>query len=228
MGFLDDIIDEKKAKRYIEQGTPEWDSIRVGRFTSSQFWQLMVEPREKAAQEVGKWSEKATTYIQEKAAEVMTGEQKQQGYAFPLVWGKEKEFEAKDFWSEQTGLLIETCGFFPYTDHAGGSPDGLVGDDAILEIKCPYDSSKQLDYLALTDHFDLKRDFREIYWQVQCNMLFTERNKAYLGTFDPRMKEDKHKLFRMEIPAIPEEQDLIRKKIEKAVKEKLIILNRFK
>lgn len=228
MSFLDDIIDETKAKQYIEQGTPEWDTIRVGRFTASEIWRLMVDPKSNADKEAGKLSETAQTYIAEKAAEVMTGMVKQQGYAFPLVWGKEKEFEAKEFFIQSTGLLYEPCGFFPYTDHAGGSPDGLIGDDAILEIKCPYDSAKQLDYLTLTDQFDLLRNFREIYWQVQANMLFTGRKLAHLGTYDPRMIDDKHKLMRLEITANEKDQDKIIEKIKLAVKEKLITLNRLK
>jgi exodeoxyribonuclease (lambda-induced) len=224
MSFLDDIIDEKKAFQWIEQGTPEWDNIRVGRFTASEIWKLTVEPKTNADKEAGKLSETALTYVSEKVAEVMTGQAKQQGYAFPLVWGTEKEPEAIEEFVNRTGYKHERVGFFPFTDHAGGSPDGFINDDAILEVKCPYDSATQLDYLMLTDQWDLKRLKREYYWQCQANMLFTDRTLCHFVTFDPRMKDEKHRMTHMLIKAIPEDQDLLVKKIGIAVKEKLELL----
>lgn len=224
MSFLDDLIDEKTAFKWVEQGTPEWDQIRLGRFTASEIWKLTVEPKTNAAKEAGQLSETAMTYISEKVAEVMTGQCKQQGYAFPLVWGSEKESEARAKFAEKTGFHIETVGFFAYTDHAGGSPDGFVNDDAILEIKCPYDSAKQLDYLMLTDQWDLKRMCRDYYWQCQANMLFTERNMCHFVTYDPRMINEKHQLTHIHVKASKEDQDLLIDKIAKAVEEKLKLI----
>ena len=206
---------------WIEQGTFEWDQIRVGRFTASEIWKLMVEPKTKS----NSLSETAKTYIQEKVAEVMTGQAKQQGYAFPLVWGTEKEPEAREYFIGRSGLNVERVGFFPYTDHAGGSPDGLVGEDAILEIKSPYDSKVMIDYLMLNDVHDLKRDFREYYWQCTANMMFTERSRAYFVAFDPRMQKEEHKMKVIEFEANSEDQDKLIEKIGLAIKEKLTLLN---
>ena len=221
MSFLDNLIDESKALSFIEQNTPEWYSVRLGRFTSSELWKLMVEPKTNADKEAGKLSETALTYIQEKAAEVMTGQARQQGYAFPLVWGIEKEPEAVEHFEKLTGLETNVVGFYPWTDHAGGSPDREIGDDEILEIKCPYDSSKQLDYLMLTDQFDLLRNFREYYWQCQANMLFANKKVCHFVTFDPRMIDDKHKMTHMKIKANQEHHDIIIAKLAKATEEKL-------
>lgn len=247
MSFLDDLIDERTATKWIQQGTEEWDQIRVGRFTASQQWRLMdAAKREMTVEELkarpksGKGSsakltydhtvlsDAAMTYINEKVAEVLTGQCKQQGYAFPIVWGTEKEPEARERFREKTGFEVETVGFFTYTDHAGGSPDGLVNDDAILEIKCPFDSSVQLQYLMLTDQWDLKRCFKEHYWQCQSNMLFTERELCHFVTYDPRMQNEKHQLTHMVIRASKEDQDLIIAKIAKAVEEKLKLIDLLK
>lgn len=228
MSFLDDLIDEKTAFKWVEQGTPEWDRIRVGRFTASEIWKLIVEPKTNADKEAGKLSETAMTYISEKVAEVMTGQCKQQGYAFPLTWGVEKEPEAIEHFTEKTGLIYERVGFFAYTDHAGGSPDGFIGEDAILEIKCPYDSAKQLDYLMLTDQWDLKRQCRDYYWQCQSNMMFTERKLCHFVTYDPRMVDNKHKITHMVIKASEEDHEILRGKIAKAVEEKLKLINLLK
>lgn len=227
MSFLDDLIDEKTAFQWVQQGTPEWDQIRVGRFTASEIWRLMVDPKTNAAKEAGQLSETTLTYISEKVAEVMTGQCKQQGYAFPLVWGTEKEPEAREKFAAK-GYTVEQVGFFTYTDHAGGSPDGFVNDDAILEIKCPYDSAKQLDYLMLTDQWDLKRMCRDYYWQCQANMLFTERNLCHFVTYDPRMLNEKHQLVHIEIKADKADQDMLIARIGKAVEEKLKLINLLK
>lgn len=220
MSFLDQIIDEKKAFQWIEQNTVEWERIRIGRFTSSENWKLIVEPKEKSK----KISETTNTYIMEKVAEVMTGQCKQQSYAFPLVYGKENEPIAREYFAEKTGFAVETVGFFPYTDHAGGSPDGVVNDNAILEIKCPYDSKVQLEYLMLTDQWDLKRNFREHYWQMQNNMLFTGKELGHFVAFDPRMTNEKHKMVHIEVKAVPDEQQLIIEKIGMVVEEKLKLI----
>lgn len=223
MSFLDDLINESTALKWIEQGTDEWDRVRVGRFTASEIWKLMVEPKEKIHKEAGKLSETALGYVSEKVAEVMTGRCKEQGYAFPLVWGKEKEPEAREAFTG-LGFACEVVGFFPFTDHAGGSPDGLVDDNAILEIKCPWDSGTQVEYLQLTDQWDLKRFKRENYWQCQANMLFTNRELCHFVTFDPRMVNDKHKLFHLQIKKSEEDQQTIIAKIAKATEEKLSLL----
>ena len=228
MSFLDDLIDEKTAFKWVEQGTEEWDRIRVGRFTASEIWRLMGDPKSKTDKEAGNLSEAANTYINEKVAEVMTGQCKQQGYAFPMVWGSEKEPEAREKFIERTGFVCEQVGFFPYTDHAGGSPDGMLNDGTILEIKCPYDSAKQLDYLMLTDQWDLKRMCRDYYWQCQANMLFTETEVCHFVTYDPRMVDEKHRLTHMAIKASKEDQDLIIAKLEKAIEEKLKLINLLK
>lgn len=244
MNFLDELIDDKLANKWIEQGTPEWDQARLGRFTASEIHRLMepskreMTPDElKARPKSGKGStakliydysalsDAALTYVNEKVAEILTGQSKQQGYAFPLVWGTEHEDDAADMFVLKTGLKIEKVGFFKYTDHAGGSPDRFVGDTDILEIKCPYESVNQIKYLMLTDHFDVRRDYFQYWVQCQANMLFTDRNLCHFVTFDPRMKEDKHKLTHIQIPADLEFHDLIRQQIVKATKEKLSLLN---
>ena len=241
--FLDDILDENKANTWISQGTEEWDRVRLGRFTSSEMSRLMqpskrdmTEDELKARPKSGKGSKTTQvedygmlspggmTYVYEKVAEVLTGQARVQGYAFPLVYGKETEPLAADHFQRVTGLELEECGFFTYTDHAGGSPDRLIGDDAIMEIKCPADSVNMLGYLMLTDHYDVRRDYFEYWVQCQANMLFTGRKVCHFVAFDPRMLDDKHKMAHIQLPANDEFQNLIVSQITIAVKEKLSLL----
>jgi hypothetical protein len=224
MNFIESLLNEKTANQWIEQGSDEWDRIRVGRFTASEIWKLIVDPKTVADKQAGKLSETALGYVGDKVGEVLTGQCKQQGYAYPLIYGTEKEPEARELFIEKTGFTCEQVGFFTYTDHAGGSPDGFVNDNAILEIKCPYESAKQVDYLMLTDQWDLKRMFRDYYWQCQANMMFTERTLCHFVTYDPRMVNPKHQLTHMEIKANTEDQDILRARITKAVEEKLKLI----
>lgn len=244
MSFLDDILDERTANKWIEQGTPEWDAIRLGRFTSSEMHRLMAPSKRemteaelkarpkkgpgssaKLVYDYSTLSDTAISYVYEKVAEVLTGQNKSQGYAFPLVWGKDHEDEAAEYFAKKTGFELEKVGFFTYTDHAGGSPDRFVNDDAILEIKCPYDSVNQINYLMLTDQWDLKRMHFDYWVQCQSNMLFTGRDLCHFATFDPRMQEEKHKLAHIEIHPDKEFRDLLTNQIALGVKEKLSILN---
>jgi len=224
MIFLDKLLDENKSV-FIQQNTEEWHRVRLGRFTASEIFNLITEPKTIAAQKAGHLSETALNYVMEKVAETLTCQPKQQGYAFPLVWGLEHEAEAVKFFEEKTNLQTFTTGFYPYTDHAGGSPDREVEDFDILEIKCPFDSAKHVEYLMLTTWADLKAEYKKYYWQCQANLLFTGRKACHFVSFDPRMRNDKHKMAHLVIPAIEEDQKILIAKIEKAVDEKLKILS---
>lgn len=245
MDFLDNLLDERTAQTWIDQNTPEWHQVRLGRFTSSEMYRLMIPGKREMSQaekdarpksgkgsstnfvdDYGQLAEASLTYVNEKVAEVLTGAAKTQGYAFPLVWGAEHEDEAVAYFTERTGMETEVCGFFTYTDHAGGSPDRLVGDNAILEAKCPSDSSNMIDYLLLTDQWDVKRNYMGYWIQCQANMLFTERDLCHFICFDPRMIDPKHKLAHIEIRADKEYHELIRKQVTAGVKEKLQMIQR--
>lgn len=244
MSFLDDLLDERTSAKWVEQGTEEWDLVRIGRFTSSEIYRLMepakrdMTPEELKARpkkgpgssakliyDYSKLSDTAMTYVYEKVAEVLTGQPKSSGYAFPLVWGNDHEDEAAAFFAEKTGLQTEKVGFFKFTDHAGGSPDRFVGDDDILEIKCPYEPINQVKYLMMTDEWDIKRSYFPYWSQCQANLLFTDKKVCHFMTYDPRMKEDKHKMTHIKIHPDREFRTLLIDQIGRATKEKLALIN---
>lgn len=241
--FLEDIINSETATRHIEQGSEEWDKIRCGRFTASEIYKIMesgtrdMTPEElKQRPKTGKGSKTtqtldhskltagAHTYIKIKVAETLTGQMKKSSYAFPLVYGKEMEDEAAQWFEQVTGLETSKVGFQTFGDYAGGSPDRFVGEDEGLEIKSPYTSEMQIDYLMLTDRFDLKRMFPEYYWQVQSNLLFTGKKLWHFITYDPRFVLDKHKMTHIKIEPVETEHNLIIMKLELAVEEMLKLL----
>ena len=175
-----------------------------------------------------KLSDGAITYVREKVSEILTGTSRNSAYSYAVFWGTEHEDEAREYFAQKTGFNVEKVGFFKFTDHAGGSPDGFVNDDAILEIKCPFDSKNHIGYLMLTDQWDLKALYFDHWVQCQANMLFTDRNMCHFVAYDPRMKDDKHKMVHIQITPDNETRERIVHQIELAVKEKLELLKLLK
>jgi hypothetical protein len=231
-----------------EQGSGVWHNARVGRFTASENHRLMksgyreMTPEElKARPKSGKGSsakliedltvisDDTMTYITEKVAETLTGEPKAEVFSHATAWGDTWEPWAAEFYAKAKGVELEIIGFIPFGDHAGGSIDrGILGKDEFLEIKNPYNPKNQIDYLMLTDQFDLKRMYPNHYWQIVSNVLFSKKPLCHFATFDPRMKLDKHKMMVIDVIPPPEDLELMAKKLEVAEKEKQKILQLLK
>jgi hypothetical protein len=193
------------------QKSRAWHDQRLGRFTASEIWKLFTEPRSKEAKARSELSETTKAYILEKVAEELTGQHKEIS-AKSLDWGNDNEEAAKDYFSNLTGCEVKPASFVPFSVMSGGSPDGYIDETAILEIKCPFDSSIQLQYFMLKDQADLKAEFPEYYFQCQANLLFTKRDKAVFATYDPRMQDDNMK---MKLLVITPDYDDQRKIVEK-------------
>lgn len=98
--------------------------------------------------------------------------------------GTDNEPVARLRYELETGNDVEECGFFAHPDiMAGASPDGLVNDDGLLEIKCP-NSATHIETLR-------KRKVpSQYYWQVQGQMWMTGRQWCDFVSFDPRLPEN--------------------------------------
>lgn len=242
--FFTDLLDRNTASKHIQQGTNEWDEVRLGRFTSSEIYKVMecgkrlMTKEELAARPKSGKGSKTTfvpdpsqmsatgiKYIRQKVWETLSGVPLPGPYAYPLVYGKQTEPEAVEYFEEWKGVKTEMVGFQTYSDHAGGSPDRLIGDTEGLEIKCP-SSDEQIDYLMMSDYHDLKNNYPQYYWQCASLMLFTGRKRWNFCTFDPRMVQEKHKMTHIVIEwhQIEEDLDTIVKALEGAVKEKLKLI----
>ena len=193
----------------VEQRTDEWLQSRLGKFTASEIYRLMGV---KALGETGK------TYIIEKAIEQLFGKVDDDFMSYdmqrgietePLAFAKFKEIKELEF------IDVETCGFFEFAEHAGASPDGLVGDDAILEIKCP--KATTFFQLVASNKVDKK-----YYYQMQMQMIATGRAKAYFFNYCIIDGVEYH--HTIEVQRDDEVCDLILKRIIEAaeIKEKTI------
>ena len=111
-----------------------------------------------------------------------------------IQWGIDQEAPAKEAYEKRTGNRVEEIGFVehPNIAAAGASPDGLVGEDGLIEIKCPTQAT-HIDTLLNGEIND--RYIKQMMWQMAC----TGRKWCDFVSFDPRMPEDMQ-LFIKRIP----------------------------
>lgn len=159
----------------MNQGSPEWLAARVGKFTASRIADLMARTKS------GPAASRANLLAQ-LAVERITG-QPEDGYKNPAMErGTDLEPFARAAYEARHGLLVEEVGFVahPTISALGASPDGLVGDDGLVELKCPSAMGKHLSALRSGAHAT------EYRWQVQCQMAVTGRQWCDVTSFDPR------------------------------------------
>ncbi len=162
---------------YVEQGTEEWHELRIGRATASRFKDVMttIKSGESAA---------TKNYRAELVAERLTGARVDNFKSAAMQWGNDYEDTARTMYELKSGNSVETCGFFAHdTLMAGASPDGLIGSDGLVEIKCP---------LTATHIETLRRQAvpYQYYWQVMGQMWITGRQWCDFVSYDPRLPEN--------------------------------------
>ena len=130
-----------KIHKKLEQRSPEWYKLRAGKLTCSALGNILT-PAKLAI------SKSIVEYAYEKAAEIITGEIEPMTENWQMKRGVELEPEAVRCYEEHKGVTVERVGFIEGHYHIGYSPDGLVGDDGLIEIKCP---SPKVHFKTLLD-----------------------------------------------------------------------------
>lgn len=188
----------------MEQNTAQWYGARLFHFTSSELSKLLTKP--KSGEGVSKTAE---AYIYDKIAEELTN-----GTCLDYTqvdtketrWGHDCEPNARKAYEAAMGVEVELCGFIEYSSSFGGSPDGLVGEDGGIEIKCPYNSAVHARYLLMQSPADLKALKPEYYAQIQGNLLVTGRKWFDFVSYDPRVQNP---AFALKILRIPRDEKMI-------------------
>lgn len=161
----------------VLQGTNEWQALRLGKVTASRIADLMARTR------TG-WGTSRTNYMAELVAERLTGV-KSEGFSNAAIkWGLEMEPQARDAYVFFADADVTQIGFVdhPRIAMTGASPDGLVGDAGLVEIKCPL-TATHIETL-------LTASVREKYlFQMQWQMACTGRQWCDFVSYDPRMPE---------------------------------------
>lgn len=209
-------------KSIFEQ-TAEWQSERLGKFTASEIHKLMQKGRAKDVY----FGETAQSYIKERLAEIITQEPcvHLDGLA-AIEHGNSYELEAATVFEREKDLKVEYFGkanprFIPYPkapEWAGGSPDGFIGEDGVIEIKAPYNSAHHISHLLITSPEDLKKEKPGYYGQIQFNLLCSGRTTGYFVSYDPRAVYHGYRLHVLEIPFDKDYCDELEERISEAIK----------
>jgi hypothetical protein len=198
----------------MPQRSEEWYAIRSGKFTASDFEALMPSSR----QSVFDFNKMQMAIIYRVAAERMTGLSVSDGYVSKAMQhGIETEEEARVSFMLETGLDVQEVGFVEYNEWAGCSPDGLVGDDAGLEIKCP-NSDTHLRYVMNPE--DLVDDYR---FQCVGGMLCTGRKSWHLYSYDPRFEKESMRSVHITLGRNDEEIAKLEARLEAAIEKVRLI-----
>lgn len=161
------------------QRTSEWHADRAGKWTGSKFVDVLARNK--------KTGEPLKCYfdlIWQVVTERMTQQATEGPTGFALAWGTDVEPFAREAYELETGNMVTEAGFIqhPKFDFAGCSPDGLIGADGGLEMKCPKSSIIHLQ------RFDSGVP-DEYVPQIQGCMWVTGRAWWDFVSYDPRQQE---------------------------------------
>jgi putative phage-type endonuclease len=177
----------------LEQRTPEWFAIRCGRVTASRIADLMAKTK-------SGYSTSRANYRAQLVVERLTGVVEQSYCNAAMQHGIDTEAEAREAYQQHMLCTVEEVAFVahPKIDMAGASPDGLVGDDGMVEIKCP-NTATHIETLlggTVADKY-LK--------QVQFQMACTGRAWNDFVSYDPRLPET----MRLFVQRVPRDEAMI-------------------
>lgn len=161
--------------RDLVQGSDAWHEIRLGRATASRIHDIIAKTK-------SGYSASRARYEAELIAERLTGQPAASFTSAAMQHGIDTEPQARAAYEFLHDTEVEQVGFVahPSVEHSGASPDGLVGDDGMVEIKCP-ETHTHLAYL-LGGAIDA-RYRTQMLWQMAC----TGRDWCDWVSFDPRL-----------------------------------------
>jgi len=162
----------------MQQRSPEWYAIRVGKVTASRVHDIVATTKS------GGFTAGRKNYLAELVTERLTGLPAPSYQNGAMAWGIECEPEARAAYAFQADVDIEEVGFVehPAIANAGCSPDGLVGGDGLIEIKCP-NTATHLETL-LHGKIDV-----EYIHQMQFQLACTGRKWCDFVSYDKRLPE---------------------------------------
>lgn len=177
----------------VEQYSAEWFNKRLGKFTSSGIWQLMVEPKEKVKKDAGELSQTAKDYVIGKVAERLTGI-KREINTEATTFGVQNEPVAIELYELITGNKVTPCGFIEAIEGVyGGTPDGLIKEgNGSIQVKCPFEPKNHIYYSLTNDQDHFKRKYREHYWQIQSDMFVSQTEWCDFVSYCPYMPQGKN------------------------------------
>ena len=161
----------------IEQGTPEWHALKIGKLSASRVADMLATV--KTGESASRKNLKADLIV-----ERLTNQKTESFTSGAMNRGIETEPQARAAYEVKTGNFVDQIAFVdhPTIDMFGCSPDGLVDDDGLIEIKCP-NSATHLEYL------ETQTIPKKYITQMQTQLCVTGRKWCDFVSFDPRLPE---------------------------------------
>jgi hypothetical protein len=161
-----------------EQRTEEWFAQRLGKVTASRVADVIAKTKTGP-------SASRENYATQLVLERLTNKQAEFYSNAAMQWGTDTEPMARQAYEVKRGVFVNETGFIdhPTIEMSGASPDGLVGKNGLVEIKCP-ESKTHMEYL-LSGKAPAKY-IPQMMWQMAC----TGREWCDFVSFDPRFPEN--------------------------------------
>jgi putative phage-type endonuclease len=171
----------------IEQGSADWFAERCGKVTASRVVDVVAKTK------TG-WSASRANYMAQLVAERLTGAVAESFSNAAMQWGTDMEPEARVVYEFFTNATVEPATFVrhPTIGDTGASPDGYVGSEGLVEIKCP-NTATHIE--TLLGGSVAGKYVTQIQWQLAC----TGRQWCDFVSFDPRLPESM-KIFIKRVP----------------------------
>lgn len=175
------------------QGSDEWKAARCGKVTASRIADVVARTR-------SGWGASRANYAAELIAERLTGTPAEHFVNAAMQWGTDREPEGRMAYEWHTDTEVQQVAIVPHPriPMSAASPDGLVGDDGLVEIKCP-NTATHID--TLLDGKVPEKYVLQMQWQMAC----TGRQWCDFVSFDPRMPES----MRLFIKRVERDEKLI-------------------
>lgn len=154
----------------VKQGSDEWFALRLGKFTCSD------------AQAIATNGKGLETLAFTKVAEILTKKSAESYTNEAMERGKELEEMARDSYEIQTQNLVNQVGFIEHSEFVGGSPDGMINEDGLVEIKCPTDR-------VFVEYLYYKKIDPKYRLQMQMQMYITGRKWCDYVVFSPNFPD---------------------------------------
>lgn len=171
----------------MDQRSAEWFAARLGKATASRIADICATTK-------SGYGASRKNYAAQLVCERLTGTPAETFSNAAMQWGTEKEPEARDAYCQHMLCAVKEVGFIdhPTIPMSGCSPDGLIGEDGLVELKCP-NSATHIETLLGGGFAD--KYVKQAVWQMAC----TGRAWCDLASFDPRLP-DNMRLFVQRIP----------------------------
>ncbi|MCX8674916.1 YqaJ viral recombinase family protein [Gilliamella sp. B3023] len=162
----------------MEQRTDEWFQARLGKVTASKISDVMTKIK-------NGYAASRQNYMTQLICERLTEKPTESYSNAAMQRGTELEPEARRCYELENLCKVSEVGFIPHPtiENAGASPDGLVNDDGLIEIKCP-NTWTHLEFIQ-----SLKPK-REYILQMQWQMICTGRKWCDFVSYDDRLPDN--------------------------------------